>query len=75
MVTVMSGTIYRNYCVHCDWEVTIEEHSREELSALAIEHACEHGHDIDSQSMVEVDRSSSPTTYGYDERPEQESSS
>lgn len=63
--------IYRNYCVHCDWEATLEDHSRDELATLAIEHACESGHDIDSQSMVETDDSQS-TAHERDDRPERE---
>lgn len=66
--------IYRNYCIDCDWEVTLEEYKREELAALAIEHASEYEHDINGQPMVERDHSPS-TAHKHDNRPEQEPSS
>ena len=42
----------RNYCLDCEWSASIEDHDRHELAALAIEHATEQEHDIDS----DVDR-------------------
>lgn len=45
---------FRNYCTECEWEATTATGlSRQEVSALAVEHHCERGHDI--ESMV-IDR-------------------
>lgn len=42
--------ITRNYCVDCEWSASAEEYSRDELASLAIEHAVECGHDIESDA-------------------------
>jgi hypothetical protein len=39
----------RNYCEDCEWAASTETYSRQELSRLAIEHAVEYGHDIESE--------------------------
>lgn len=36
------------YCRECSWMASSEEHPREELNALMVEHAIETGHDIES---------------------------
>ena len=42
--------VTRNYCLDCEWSVSRENHSREELTRLAIEHSLNCEHDIDSES-------------------------
>ncbi len=46
--------VIRNYCVDCEWSASVGEYNREELAGLAIEHAVECGHDIESD--IEPDR-------------------
>jgi predicted small metal-binding protein len=56
----MMSYITRNYCVDCEWAVSIDNHSREELAAQAVAHAVETGHDIDSADravMPDIDSS------------------
>ena len=38
-----------NYCLDCEWSASVENHTRNEQSALAVEHAIETNHDIDSE--------------------------
>jgi predicted transcriptional regulator len=38
-----------NYCTECEWAASAEEHSRQELSELAIEHFLDTGHAIESE--------------------------
>ncbi len=38
-----------NYCHDCEWSASIEDHDRHELGTLAIEHATETGHHVDSE--------------------------
>lgn len=45
----MISHITRHYCVDCEWAISLEHHSREELTAQAVEHAVETGHDIESE--------------------------
>lgn len=45
----------RIYCLDCEWAASAENHSRRELSTLAIEHAVEQGHDIDSEIIYNGD--------------------
>ena len=42
---------YENYCVECDWSASKRDHSASELASLAIKHAIQAGHDIDSQQV------------------------
>lgn len=49
--------VERNYCLDCDWSASREDHDRETLSRLTIEHAVEYGHDIESDP--------SPTEHEY----------
>jgi hypothetical protein len=44
----MSNLIKYRYCRECSWSASTEEHTREELNALMVEHAITTGHDIDS---------------------------
>lgn len=46
--------IKRIYCLDCEWTVSTENHTRQELSTLTIEHAVEYDHDIDSE-IIHVD--------------------
>ena len=39
----------RNYCEDCEWASSTETYSKQELSRLAIEHAVEYGHGIESE--------------------------
>ncbi|HET7323160.1 MAG TPA: hypothetical protein VFJ06_02385 [Halococcus sp.] len=41
-------SVEHNYCLDCEWSASLEDHGRETLSRLAIEHAVEYGHDIES---------------------------
>lgn len=43
---------FRHYCEDCEWSAGTEARSRRELSALAIDHAIESGHDIDSEVVL-----------------------
>lgn len=43
-----STLIKQSYCCECSWTASTEEHTREELNALMVEHAVETGHDIES---------------------------
>ncbi|MFC6962201.1 hypothetical protein [Halocatena marina] len=47
-------SIKRSYCLDCGWTASTELHSRRELSTLAIEHAVEHDHDIDSEIICNL---------------------
>jgi hypothetical protein len=47
--TSYPATIRYNYCRDCDWSISAEEYSRHELNILAIKHATEYEHDIDSK--------------------------
>ena len=40
--------VIRNYCLDCDWSASVDDHSRQELSQLALEHSLTNEHDIDS---------------------------
>lgn len=44
----MPTPIKQSYCCECSWTASTEKHTRQELTALMIEHAVETGHDIDS---------------------------
>lgn len=44
---------YQNYCIECDWQESKKDHSTSELASLAIEHAVDTGHDIDSRQVPE----------------------
>lgn len=47
-VAIRVRRVERNYCRDCEWSANIENHDRHELGALAIEHATETGHHVDS---------------------------
>jgi predicted small metal-binding protein len=44
----MPTLIKISYCCECSWAASAEDHPREELNALIVEHAVETGHDIES---------------------------
>lgn len=43
----------RSYCCECEWTASTAEYTIQELSARAVEHAVETGHDIDSEDCIE----------------------
>jgi hypothetical protein len=44
----MSNVIKYRCCCECSWAVSTEEHTREELNALVVEHAITTGHDVET---------------------------
>jgi hypothetical protein len=44
----MTDLSRHSYCLECSWMASSEEHTREELNALMVEHTIETGHDVDS---------------------------
>jgi hypothetical protein len=50
-----------SYCCECSWSANAEDHTREELNALIVEHAVETGHDIESALIhPDIDPPSTP---------------
>ena len=45
---------HRNYCVTCEWSASTENYSNQEVASQAVEHAVETGHDIESESIVDL---------------------
>jgi hypothetical protein len=57
----MVDPIRHGYCRECSWKASREEHTREELNALMVEHAIETGHDIESGLIhPDIDPPSTP---------------
>jgi hypothetical protein len=52
------GTYHRNHCEECEWSAGTDTHSRIDRSRLTIEHAVEHGHDINSEVLADLDNPS-----------------
>ena len=47
---------HRNYCTECDWNASTENHSRQELADLVMEHFKETQHDIEGENVSELDQ-------------------
>ena len=50
-------THFRNYYEDCEWSLSTETYSREELGKLAISPAVEFRHDINSEFVADLTKS------------------
>ena len=54
---------FQSYCVHYEWTVSTDDHTRGELGRTTIDHAITTGHGIDSRPIeIGVDEGGSPST-------------